>query len=129
MPRLTPHQRTGKDLTSSGLTMPAPSAGPGWPPTRALYIRKKMFFVSGDRRQPQGALTMIMKLPVSAEMARDLKFMPESRGWSSQHDWVIAGFGSEDDIRAEISTPKAWMAQSDCAVVPQTFACVVRGEA
>jgi hypothetical protein len=129
MPRLTPHQRTRKDLTSSGMTIPETSAGPGWLPTRALCFRWKMSVVFGDRGKPQGALTMIMKLPVSADMVQDLKFMPESRGWFRQHDWVIARFGSEEDILAHMPTLKAWMAQGYCALAPKTFACVVRGKA
>lgn len=129
MPRLAPHQRTGKDLTSSGMTMPETSAGPGWLPARALYFRWKMSFVSGDRGKPQGALTMIMRLQVSAGMLHEPTFMPERRGGFRQHDWVTARFGSEDDSLAQMPTLKAWMAQGDCALAPKTFACVVRGEA
>lgn len=51
MPRLTPRQQVERELTAFGLTMPETSAGPGWPPTRALYFRKKMFFVFGDRKE------------------------------------------------------------------------------
>jgi hypothetical protein len=109
--------------------MPETSAGPGWTPTRALYFRKKMFFVFGDRKEPEGALTMIMKLPVSAEMVQVLYFVRESKGWFKQHDWVIARFGPDDDIIAEMPTLKAWMTQSYCAVAPKKFARLVRGEA
>ena len=129
MPRLTPHQQVERELTAFGLTMPETSAGPGWPPTRALYFRKKMFFVFDDRKEPEGALTMIMKLPVSAEMVRVLYFVRESKGWFKQHDWVIARFGPDDDITAEMPTLKAWMTQSYCAVAPKKFARLVRGEA
>jgi hypothetical protein len=109
--------------------MPETSAGPGWPPTRALYFRKKMFFVFGDRKEPEGALTMIMKLPVAAEMVQVLYFVRESKGWFKQHDWVIARFGPDDDIIAEMPTLKAWMTQSYCALAPKKFARLVRGEA
>ena len=129
MPRRTPHPRVESELTAFGLTMPETSAGRGWPPTRALYFRRKMFFVFGDRREPEGALTMIMKLPVSAEMVQDLYFVRESKGWFKQHDWVIARFGPDDDIIAEMPTLKAWMTQSYCAVAPKKFARLVRGEA
>jgi len=129
MPRLTPHQKAERELTRFGLVMPETSAGRGWPPTRALYFRKKMFFVFGDRREPEGALTMIMKLPVSAEMVQDLYFVRESKGWFRQHDWVIARFEAEDDILAEIPTLKAWMIQSHCAVAPKKFGRLARGEA
>lgn len=129
MPRLTPHQKAERELTRFGLAMPETSAGRGWPPTRALYFRKKMFFVFGDRREPEGALTMIMKLPVSAEMVQDLFFVRESKGWFRQHDWVIARFEAEDDILAEMPTLKAWMIQSYCAVAPKKFGRLARGEA
>lgn len=129
MARLTPHQKAEKDLTAFGLAMPETSVGPGWPPTRALYFRKKMFFVFGDRKEPEGALTMIMKLPISAEMVQDLYFVRESKGWFKQHDWVIARFEADDDILAEIPTLKAWMTQSYCAVAPKKFGRLVRGEA
>ncbi len=129
MPRRTPHQRVESELIVFGLTMPETSAGRGWPPTRALYFRRKMFFVFGDRKEPEGALTMVMKLPVSAEMVQDLYFVRESKGWFKQHDWVIARFGPDDDIIAEMPTLKAWMTQSYCAVAPKKFARLVRGEA
>ena len=129
MPRLTPRQQVERELTAFGLTMPETSAGPGWPPTRALYFRKKMFFVFGDRKEPEGALTMIMKLPVSAEMVQVLYFVRESKGWFKQHDWVIARFGPDDHIIAEMPTLKAWMTQSYCALAPKKFARLVRGEA
>jgi len=109
--------------------MPETSAGPGWPPTRALCFRRKLFFVFGDRKEPEGALAMIMKLPVSAEMVQDLYFVRESKGWFRQHDWVIACIGPDDDIIAEMPTLKAWMRQSFCAVAPKKFARLVRGEA
>jgi hypothetical protein len=121
-------QKAEAELTAHGLTLPETSAGPGWPPTRALYFRKKMFFVFGDRKEPPDSLTMIMKLPVSAEMVQDLYFVQESKGWFRQHDWVIARFGPDDDIMAEIPTLKGWMAQSYCAVAPKKFARLVRGE-
>lgn len=129
MPRQTAHRQAEQDLTAYGLTLPETSAGPGWPPTRALYFRKKMFFVFGDRKEPPGALTMIMKLPISAEMVQDLYFVRESKGWFRQHDWVIARFEAEDDIRAEIPTLKAWLIQSYCAVAPKKFGKIARGEA
>ncbi len=129
MARLTPHQKAEQDLTAFGLTFPETSAAPGWPPTRALYFRKKMFFVFGDRKEEPGDLTMIMKLPVSAGMVQDLYFVRESKGWFRQHDWVIARFGPDDDIEAEIPTLKAWMTQSYCAIVPKKFGKLVRGEA
>lgn len=129
MPRLAAHQKAEKDLTAFGLALPETSAGPGWPPTRALYFRKKMFFVFGDRNEPPGALTMIMKLPISAEMVQDLYFVRESRGWFRQHDWVIARFEAGDDITAEIPTLKAWMIQSYCAIAPKKFGKIARGAA
>jgi hypothetical protein len=129
MRRRTAVEKAELALTAFGLAMPETSVGPGWPPTRALYFRKKMFFVFGDRKEPPGHLTMIMKLPVSAEMVQDLYFVRESKGWFRQHDWVIARFGPDDDIAAEMPTLKAWMTQSYCAIAPKKFARLVRGDA
>ena len=129
MRRKTAIEKAEAELTKFGLTMPETTSGPGWPPTRALYFRKKMFFVFGDRKEMPGHLTMIMKLPISAEMVQDLYFVQESKGWFRQHNWVIARFGPDDDIAAEIPTLKAWMTQSYCAVAPKKFARLVRGDA
>jgi hypothetical protein len=114
--------RAEAQLTAFGLSLPETSAAPGWPPTRALYFRKKMFFVFGDRNEQPGHLTMIMKLPVSAEMVQDLYFVQESKGWFRQHNWVIARFGPDDDIMAEIDTLKGWLVQSYCAIAPKKLA-------
>lgn len=122
----TPHQKAEADLTKFGLTLPETDAGPGWPPTRALRVRGKMFFVFGDKNEPSDALTMIMKLPISAEMVQELYFVRESKGWYKQHNWVIAHFGPEDDVLAEIDTLKAWMMQSYCAMAPKKLAKLVR---
>jgi hypothetical protein len=124
----TPHQQAESELTAYGLALPETAAGPGWPPTRALTVRGRMFFVFGDRKEPEGALTMIMKLPISAEMVQELYFVRESKGWFRQHNWVIARFGPEDDIIAEMDTLKAWMIQSYCAMAPKKLAKMVRGE-
>lgn len=129
MRRRTAIEKAEAELTKFGLCMPETSSGPGWPPTRALYFRNKMFFVFGDRKEAPGHLTMIMKLPISAEMVQDLYFVSESKGWFRQHNWVIARFGPDDDIAAEIPTLKAWMTQSYCAVAPKKFARLVRGDA
>jgi hypothetical protein len=118
----SPIARAEAQLTAFGLTLPETSAALGWPPTRALYFRKKMFFVFGDRKEQPGHLTMIMKLPVSAGMIQDLYFVQESKGWFRQHNWVIARFGPDDDIMAEIETLKGWLVQSYCAITPKKLA-------
>jgi hypothetical protein len=118
----SPIARAEAQLTAFGLTLPETSAAPGWPPTRALYFRRKMFFVFGDRKEEPGHLTMIMKLPVSAGMIQDLYFVQESKGWFRQHNWVIARFGPDDDIMAEIETLKGWLVQSYCAITPKKLA-------
>ncbi len=121
----SPIQRAEAELVADGLSLPETSHGPGWVPTRALYFRKKMFFVFGDRKELPGHLTMIMKLPISAEMVRDLYFVQESKGWFKQHNWVIARFGPDDDIMAEMPSLKGWLRQSYCAVAPKKFARLV----
>lgn len=117
----SPIERAEADLTAFGLTLPETILAPGWTPTRALNFRKKTFFIFGDRNEPPGCLTMIMKLPVSAEMVRDLPFVRESKGWFLQHNWVIMRFGP-DDILAEMDALKGWMVQSYCAIAPKTIA-------
>jgi hypothetical protein len=120
--RRTPHQRAEADLTAFGLTLPETTAGPGWTVTRALYVRGKMFAIFGGKGEPADALTMIVKLPVSAEMVQDLYFVRESKGWFKQHNWIIAHFGPDDDIAAELSTLRAWLLQSWCAIAPKRLA-------
>lgn len=115
----TPHQCTEADLIAYGLTFPETSAAPAWPPTRALYVRKKMFAVFGAKGEALDALTIIMKLPISAEMAEELPFVRAAKGWYKQHNWVTAHFGAEDDVRAELDTLRGWLKQSYIAVAPK----------
>ncbi len=124
----TPHRQAEAELTKFGLTFPETTAGPAWVPARALYMRTKMFFVFGDKKDGPDQLTMIMKLPISAEMVQQLYFVRESKGWFKQYNWVIARFDAEDDILAEMDTLKAWMIQSYCAIAPKKLAKLVRGE-
>lgn len=115
----TPHQRAEAALTAYGLTFPETTAGPGWQTTRALYVRKKMFAVFGEKGEPLDALTLIMKLPISAEMAAELPFVRPARGWFKQHNWVTAHFGADDDVLGELATLKGWLKQSYVAVAPK----------
>lgn len=115
----TPHERAEAELTAYGLTFPETVAGLGWVPTRALYVRKKMFAVFGAKAEPLDALTLIMKLPISAEMAEELYFVRPARGWYKQHSWIIAHFGPEDDVLAEMATLKGWLKQSYLAIAPK----------
>ena len=118
----TPHQRAEAELTAYGLSFPETNAGRGWNVTRALYMRKKMFAVFGEKGEALDALTMIMKLPISAEMAQALYFVRESRGWFKQHNWIAAHFGPDDDILAEMETLKGWLKQSYVAIAPKKLA-------
>ena len=117
----TPHQRTEAELTAYGLTFPETNAGPAWQTTRGLYVRKKMFAVFGEKAQPLNELTMIMKLPISAEIAEELPFVRPARGWYKQHNWVTAYFGADDDVLAEMDTLRGWLKQSYIAVAPKTL--------
>lgn len=121
----TPHQRAEADLTAYGLTFPETHAGPGWQTTRALYVRKKMFAVFGAAGELRDALTLLMKLPISAEMAEDLPFVRPARGWYKQHNWVTAHFSAEDDVLAELATLRGWLKQSYVAVAPKKLGRVV----
>jgi hypothetical protein len=91
-------------LTAYGVTLPDVTAGLGWAPTRALYVGKKMFCVFGSRGEQPGHFTMIVKLPVSAEMVQDLWYVQEAKGWFKQHNWVTAHFAPDDDVLAELDT-------------------------
>lgn len=117
----TPHQRAEAELTAYGLTFPETTSGPAWQMTRGLYVRKKMFAVFGEKAEPLDALTMIVKLPISAEMAEDLPFVRPARGWYKQHNRVTAHFGPDDDIKSELQTLRGWLRQSYIAVAPKTL--------
>lgn len=117
--KLTPHQRAEDDLTQYGLTFPETMHGPAWVPARGLYVRKKMFCVFGARGEGLDALTIIMKLPISAEMAEELAFVRPAKGWFKQHNWVTAHFAPDDDVLAEMETLKGWLKQSYIAVAPK----------
>jgi hypothetical protein len=122
---LTPHQRAEAELIDYGLTFPETSLGAGWDITRALYMRKKMFAVFGAKGEELDALTMLMKLPISADMAEGLPFVRPAKGWFKQHNWVTAHFGPDDDILAELDTLKGWLKQSYVAVAPRKLGRMV----
>lgn len=117
----TPHQRAEAELTAYGLSFPETTSGPGWQTTRALYVRKKMFCVFGAKGEALDALTVLMKLPISAEMAEELAFVRPAKGWYKQHNWVTAGFSADDDVLAEMDTLCGWLKQSYIAVAPKTL--------
>jgi hypothetical protein len=123
----TPHQRAEAELTAYGLTFPETTSAPAWIPARGLYVRKKMFCVFGARGEPLDALTIIMKLPISAEMAEELPFVRPARGWFKQHNWVTAHFGPEDDVLGEMPTLKGWLKQSYVAVAPKKLGRMIEG--
>ena len=118
----TPHQRAEAELTAYGLTLPETEAGLGWAFTRIVKVRGRMFVIFGDKAQPTDQLTVIVKLPISFEMVQELYFVRESRGWYKQHDWVIAHFGPDADIAAELPPLRAWMKQSYIAMAPKKLA-------
>ncbi|MBI3438046.1 MAG: hypothetical protein HY054_05240 [Proteobacteria bacterium] len=121
----TAHQRAEAELTAYGLTFPEAALGKGWATLRALDVRKKTFVLFGAKGQPLDALTIVMKLPISAEMAEELPFVRPARGWYKQHNWVTAHFGPDDDILAEMETLKGWLKQSYVAIAPKKLGQVV----
>jgi hypothetical protein len=127
--RQTPHQKAETALTAYALSLPETDSAPGWHQgqTRYLRVRGKGFCVFGDKDEPADALTMIVKLPVAAEMVEQLYFVREAKGWFKQHNWVTAHFDAEDDILAELDTLKAWIRQSYCAMAPKALAKLVAG--
>jgi YjbR len=130
--KVTRHQKAEKELTAFGLQLPETDVAPGWATTRCLRVRGKMFCVFGAERHKADVrpdkLSIILKLPISAEMVQDLYFVKESQGWYKQHDWIIAQFDAEDDILAEMETLKAWVIQSYCAMAPKKLAKQVMAE-
>ncbi len=115
----TPHQQAEDELTAYGLSFHETSAGAAWIPTRGLYVRKKMFCVFGAKGEPFDALTILMKLPISSEMAEELPFVRPAKGWFKQYNWVTAHFGADDDVLAEMATLRGWLKQSYIAVAPK----------
>lgn len=118
----TPHEQTERQLTEYGLTLPETTARHGWAFTRNLHVRGKLFAIFGNKAQPLDELTIIVKLPISGEMAQGLYFVRESRGWYRQHGWTIAHFGSQDDVLAELETLRSWLRQSYSAQAPKSLA-------
>lgn len=121
----TPHQEAEAALTAYGLTLPETAAGLGWAFTRVLRVKGKMFCIFGDKGEPEDALTLTVKLPISFEMVQDLPFIRESRGWWRQHQWAIAHFGPEADVLVELPTLRGWLRQSYCAAAPKRLGRVV----
>lgn len=121
----TPHKRAEAELTAYGLTLPETTVAHGWAMTRNLRVKDRMFAIFGDKAQPRDELTFITKLPISFEMVRELYFVRESRGWYRQHNWVIAHFGPDDDITAELDTLKAWLRQSYRAMATKRLARLI----
>lgn len=124
---LTPHQRAETQLTGYGLSLPETDVVSGWGPTRYMRVRAKGFAVFGDKNEPKDALTIIVKLPIAAEMVQALYFVREGSGWFKQHKWIVAHFGPDDDILAEMDTLKAWMLQSYIAMAPKKLGKMVAG--
>lgn len=121
----TAQERAEAELTAYALSFPETDATKGWGSTRYLRVRKRGFCVFGDKDESRDALTMIVKLPVSAPMVGDLPFVRESRGWFKQHNWVIAHFGRDDDVRAEMETLRHWLRQSYVAMAPKKLGRLV----
>ena len=118
----TPHQKAEDALTRYGLTFPEAVSTLWIPPARQLEVRTKTFCIFGAKGEPLDALTLVMKLPISAEMVADLPFVLPAKGWYKQHNWVCAHFGADDDILGEMDTLKGWLLQSYRAIAPKTLA-------
>jgi hypothetical protein len=123
--RTTSHQKAEAELTAYALSLPETDLVPGWGPTRYLRVRRKGFCVFGDKDQGPDALTIIVKLPRSAEMVQQLHFVREASDWFRRHNWIVARFEAGDDILAELDTLKAWIRQSYCVMAPKTLARLV----
>ena len=126
MPNLTPHQQIESSLTAYGLSLPETSLGPGWGVTRALLVTGKTFVIFGGKDEALDALTIILKLPISAQMVQHLPFIREGSAWYKQHNWVIAHFGPDDDVVAETEMLKGWLKQSYVAMAPRRLGRLVQ---
>lgn len=124
--KLTGHQKAERALTAYALSLPETDLAPGWGTTRYLRVKGKGFCVFGDKNEAADALTMIVKLPTSAEMVQGLAFVREAKGWFKQHNWVVAHFGPADDVAAELPTLKGWITQSYIAMAPKALGKQVR---
>lgn len=111
-------------LTAFTLSLPETDQVP-WGPKRVFRVRTRTFAIFGDKDEPRNALTILLKLPVSFEMAQELDFVRPSTGWYLQHKWAFAHFGPKDDILAELDTLKGWLLQSYRAMAPKTLAKMV----
>lgn len=126
-----PCRRAEAELSAYALSLPETDVAP---PGRSLdyfrYLRVagKGFAVFGARDEEADELTLTVKLPISADMAADLPFVRESTGWYKRHNWVIAHFGPEDDVLAELETLKGWILQSYLAMAPRRLARQVAGD-
>jgi hypothetical protein len=127
--KMTPHQRAEKELTAFALSLPETDGVPGWGDgaTRYLRVKGKGFCVFGAKDEADDALTVIVKLPVSAGMVEQLYYVREAKGWFRQHNWVTAHFGPDDDVLAELDTLKAWIRQSYIAMAPKRLGKMVGG--
>lgn len=115
----SPHRKAEADLIRFGLTLPETETAAWIAPMRELKVRGKTFCIFGAKDEPDDALTLTMKLPVSAGMIEDLPFVLPSSGWMKQHNWVRAYFGPGDDISGNLETLKGWLVQSYVAVAPK----------
>lgn len=118
MAKRTPHERAEAQLTKYALSLPETDLVP-WGPKRVLRVTRKTFVIFGDKDEPRDALTALLKLPISFEMAQDLYFVRPSKGWYLQHKWVFAHFGHDDEILAEVQMLKGWVLQSYRAMAPK----------
>ena len=122
---MTPHQQVEIELTAYGLSLPETATAPGWGVTRALTVKGRSFAILGDKGEPINALTITVKLPISAGMVEHLAFMRPRSAWYQQHHWVIAHFGPGDDILAELETLRGWLKQSYVAMAPKRLGRLV----
>lgn len=123
----TPHQEAEKKLTAFGLSLPETDMAGGWGTTRYMRVKGKGFAVFGAKDEPADALTITLKLPVAYEMIQHLPFVREGSDWYRRNKWIVAWFGPEDDIAAELDTLKGWMVQSYVAMAPKKLGREVAG--
>lgn len=118
----TPQQKAEAALTRYALSLPETDLTVSPPPVRYLRVAGRGFAVFGAAAEAADALTVVVKLPVSAGMVEGLPFVQPATGWRKKHDWVTARFTASDDILAELETLKGWILQSYRAMAPKRLA-------
>jgi predicted DNA-binding protein (MmcQ/YjbR family) len=82
-----------------------------------VKVGKKVFVFFGGAASPPNALSLTVKLPISAEMALTLPYVEKAGHGLGKSGWVRAEQHTGDDI--DLDTFQGWIRQSFEAVAPK----------